>query len=82
MRVRYTSGTNREGRKRAQVRVHARWTAAVRAALRDWIALDRSLGREWTDLVGDRTDYDILAALSERGSSSVEEPGAEPDDEL
>ena len=52
MRVRYTSGTNREGRTRAQVRVHLRWVTAVRRAI-------AHLGG-WELLKGDRSDYDIL----------------------
>ena len=57
MRVRYTSGTNREGRKRAQVRVHLRWVTAVRRALSAFGA--------WEDLKGDRSDYDILENIPE-----------------
>ena len=57
MRVRYTSGTNREGRKRAQVRVHLRWVTAVRRAL--------SAFGSWEDLAGDRSDYDILERIPE-----------------
>ena len=53
MRVRYTSGTNREGRKRAQVRVHERWVRAVRRGM-------TAFGKSWTDLRGDRSDYDVL----------------------
>jgi hypothetical protein len=56
MRVRYTSGTNREGRRRAQVRVRARWTLAVRWGL-------AKFGQPWTALPGDRSDYDILERL-------------------
>ena len=56
MRVRYTSGTNREGRRRAQVRVRARWTLAVRWGL-------AKFGQPWTALSGDRSDYDILERL-------------------
>ena len=33
MRVRYTSGSNREGRRHAQLRVHLRWITALRRAL-------------------------------------------------
>ena len=56
MRVRYTSGTSREGRRRAQVRVRARWTLAVRWGL-------AKFGQSWTALPGDRSDYDILEHL-------------------
>lgn len=56
MRVRYTSGTNREGRRRAQVRVRARWVLAVRWGL-------AKFGQPWTELPGDRSDYDILECL-------------------
>ena len=53
MRVRYTSGSNREGRKRAQVRVHERWVRAVRRGM-------SAFGKPWTELRGDRSDYDVL----------------------
>ena len=56
MRVRYTAGSNREGRRRAQLRVRRRWIAAVRRGL-------LRFGRPWTELPGDRSDYDILVDL-------------------
>ena len=56
MRVRYTAGSNREGRRRAQLRVRRRWILAVRRGL-------ARFGRPWTDLPGDRSDYDILVDL-------------------
>jgi len=56
MRVRYTAGANREGRRRAQLRVRRRWILAVRRGL-------ARFGRPWTDLPGDRSDYDILVDL-------------------
>ena len=56
MRVRYTSGTNREGRRRAQLRVHARLVLAVRTAL-------AIFGQPWTSLPKGRADYGILDAL-------------------
>ena len=55
MRVRYTSGTNREGRKRAQLRVHMRLVTAVRRALAKF--------GDWRGLAGDRTEYDILEEI-------------------
>ena len=57
MRVRYTSGTNREGRKRAQLRVHLRLVMAVRRALAKF--------GDWRDLSKDRTEYDILEDIPE-----------------
>ena len=57
MRVRYTSGTNREGRKRAQLRVHLRLVTAVRRALAKF--------GDWRDLPKDRTEYDILEDIPE-----------------
>ena len=56
MRVRYTAGSNREGRRRAQLRVRRRRIAAVRRGL-------LRFGRPWTELPGDRSDYDILVDL-------------------
>ena len=56
MRVRYTSGSNREGRRRAQLRVHLRWITALRRAL-------TVFGRPWDQLPGDRSEYDLLEEL-------------------
>ena len=42
-----------EERKRAQVRVHERWVRAVRRGM-------AAFGQPWTDLRGDRSDYDVL----------------------
>ena len=56
MCVRYTSGQNREGRRRAQLCVGRKWITAVRRGL-------ARFGRPWTELRGDRSDYDILEAL-------------------
>ena len=56
MRVRYTSGVGREGRRREQVAVRARWVRAVRRGL-------ARFGRPWQELPGDRSDYDILVDL-------------------
>ena len=56
MRVRYTSGSNREGRRRAQLRVHRRWVTAMQRAL-------LVFGRPWQDLPGDRSEYDLLEDL-------------------
>lgn len=53
MRIRYTSGSNREGRRRSQIRVHARWCLAVRRAL-------AAYGKPWESLPGTRADYNIL----------------------
>ena len=68
MRVRYTSGTNREGRKRAQVRVHLRWVTAVRRALAKF--------GDWRDLKGDRSDYDILEDIPEAEPQESGEGGS------
>jgi hypothetical protein len=54
--VRYTSGSNREGRRRAQLRVHLRWITALRRAL-------TVFGRPWDQLPGDRSEYDLLEEL-------------------
>ena len=67
MRVHYTSGMNREGRKRAQVRVHERWVRAVRRGM-------TAFGKPWTDLRGDRSDYDVLENIP-----ALEAPVFEPD---
>ena len=56
MRVRYTSGTNREGRRRAQLCVGRKWLTAVQRGL-------ARFGKPWTELPGDRSDYDILEEL-------------------
>ena len=56
MRVRYSSGSNREGRRRAQLRVHLRWITALRRAL-------TVFGRPWDQLPGDRSEYDLLEEL-------------------
>ena len=56
MRVRYTSGSNREGRRRAQLRVRRKLINAVRRGL-------HRFGKHWSELSGDRSDYDILEDL-------------------
>jgi hypothetical protein len=56
MRVRYTEGTAREGRRRAQLRVCERWVRAVRRGL-------ARFARPWEELPEGRSDYDILADL-------------------
>lgn len=60
MRVRYTQGANRHGRRTAQIRVRRRLVAAVREALRRY-------ARPWESLISlarsSSTDYSILALL-------------------
>ena len=56
MRIRYTSGSNREGRRRAQLRVHLRWVTAMQRAL-------LAFGKPWQELPGDRSEYDLLESL-------------------
>ena len=53
MRIRYTSGTNREGRRRAQLRACGLWIQMVRTAL-------SQVEGGWRALPGDRSEYDIL----------------------
>ena len=74
MRVRYTSGTNREGRKRAQMRVHARWILAIRRGL-------SAAGKSWRDLVGDRSDYDILENIPPLQTGGAATGGSDDEDE-
>ena len=52
MRVRYTSGSNRVGRRLAQIRVHARLVRAVSRAV--------TAAGGWQSLPGTRADYDVL----------------------
>jgi hypothetical protein len=60
MRIRYTSGTNRQGRRTAQIRVHSRWVAAVRYAL-------AQIEEPWQELrrliLEHGSDYSILHSL-------------------
>ena len=56
MRVRYTSGVGREGRRRAQILVRRRLVHAMRRAL-------AAFGRPWTELPPGRSDYDILESI-------------------
>ena len=55
-RIRYTSGSNREGRRRAQLRVHLCWVTAMQRAL-------SGFGKPWQELPGDRSEYDLLESL-------------------
>ena len=57
MRVRYTQGTNREGRRRAQLRVHLRWVTAMTRAV------TVNFGGPWESLPGDRSEYEYLENL-------------------
>ena len=57
MRVRYTSGSNRVGRRLAQIRVHARLVRAVSRAV--------TAAGGWQSLPGTRADYDVLLDVPE-----------------
>lgn len=66
MRVRYTSGQNRQGRRTAQLRVIHKLVRAVREAI-------SRFGAPWTDLTalvrGHNSDYSILHRLHTSSSS-------------